>query len=243
MGRMSGANPADGPPGVDSGRPGAGEAGAPAEPHARTAAGTVPAVDEAPIPREEAYGAGLPEGMQPPRKEKSRLRQTVRDMVLTMLVVGGVVVFLYVMVMRPQPDPVRTVDVDAATVTAVQADAFPILVPTGVSPDWRATSARFTPGPDAGTGQWFVGYVTGDNRYAALAQADYDLKRFVKDQTLDGVPDGTQTVGGLEWVRYNSEATGQKSLVRAQGAEATVVTGTLSYDELAAFAETLRPAG
>lgn len=205
-----------------------------------------PLPDDAPIPRDEAYGPGLPEGMQPPRPEKPRVRQTVRDMVLTLLVVGGMVLFLYVMVLRPKPEPVRQVDVNAATVTAVQADALPIEVPTGLDSGWRATSARFTPGPEAGTGQWFLGYVTPDDRYVALAASDYDAKKFIDDQTVSGTPDGEQDVDGVTWKRYfapgNGNVQDQRSLVRQQDGVTTVVTGTVSYDELATFIATLRTA-
>ena len=45
---------------------------------------------------------------------KSRKNQTVRDLVLSMLVVGGFVAFLYIIVIRPTPDPVRVVDAIAA---------------------------------------------------------------------------------------------------------------------------------
>ena len=174
------------------------------------------------------------------------MRQTVRDMVLTLLVVGGMVLFLYVMVLRPKPAPVREVDVDAATITAVQADALPIEVPTGLDPGWRPTSARFTPGPQPGTGQWFVGYVTPDDKYVALAASDYDAKQFVDDQTVSGNPDGEQEINGVTWKRYfapgNGNVQDQRSLVREQSGVTTVVTGTVSYDELAAFIGTLRTA-
>ena len=49
----------------------------------------------------------------------------MRDLVLSMAVVGIFVAFLYLVVLRPTPDPVKVVDVTGPATVAQQAGAFP----------------------------------------------------------------------------------------------------------------------
>ncbi|RTK97628.1 MAG: DUF4245 family protein, partial [Lysobacterales bacterium] len=61
---------------------------------------------------------------------------------------------------------------------------YPIYAPTGLSSEWRATSARFEADGDATV--WFLGYVTPENQYIAVAQTDGDSGDFIEEQTLEG---------------------------------------------------------
>lgn len=167
---------------------------------------------------------------------KPRSSQTVRDLVLSMLVVGGFVAFLYLIVLRPMPEAVKTVDVPGPAAVARTADVFPIAVPIGLASGWRATSARFEPGPDPGTGTWFNGYVTPDNQFVAVAQTDHDVKSFVKDQTKDGVQQATVIIDGRTWQQYRAADGSQYSLVQTSPEATTIVTGTVTYGQLEEFA-------
>lgn len=176
-----------------------------------------------------------------PRSAKSRANQTVRDLVLSMAVVGLFVAFLYVMVLRPTPDPVRVVDVAAPAAQAQVAGVFDVLVP--VLPDgWRATSARFSAGPTQDTGQWYNGYISPSGEFAAVAQQDYDTANFIKTQTKDGTSQGTVEVAGQQWTQYVSADSADRSLVRPDGDATVVVTGTVPEPELEQFAASLRSA-
>lgn len=176
-----------------------------------------------------------------PRSTKSRANQTVRDLVLSMLVVGLFVAFLYIMVLRPTPDPVRVVDVAGPASQAQVAGVFDVLVP-GLPEGWRATSARLSAGPTEDTGQWYNGYISPTGDFVAVVQQDYDLADFVKTQTQAGTPQGTVEIAGQQWTRYGSPGASDRSLVR-QGADGTVVvTGTVPDAELEQFAASLRSA-
>jgi hypothetical protein len=167
---------------------------------------------------------------------KPRSSQTVRDLVLSMLVVGAFVAFLYVIVLRPMPEAVKTVDVVGPAAVARSAEVFPIAVPVGLASGWRPTSARFEPGPDPGTGTWFNGYVTPDNQFVAVAQSDHDVKSFVKDQTKDGVPQASVVIDGRSWQQYRAADGSQYSLVQTAPEATTIVTGTVTYGQLEEFA-------
>ena len=66
------------------------------------------------------------------------------------------------------------------------------MAPTGLSAQWRATSARFE--GDENDTTWFLGYVTPEDQYVALAQTDGDASEFIADQTLQGQSDGERSV-------------------------------------------------
>lgn len=173
---------------------------------------------------------------------KDRARQTVRDLVISMAVVGAFVAFLFLIVLRPTPDPVKTVEVAGSAQQAQATGAFEVLVPQGLPPGWRATSARFTPGVDPGTGTWFNGYLNPDDAFVAVVQQDFDVEDFVIEQTDQGMPEGTVTIDGVNWQQYASAESGELSLVNVSPEVTTVVTGTVGYDQLEDFAGRLRPA-
>jgi hypothetical protein len=68
----------------------------------------------------------------------------------------------------------------------------------------------------------------------------------VNAQTNRGAKEGTLLVAGQEWTKIDRKDKVQFSLVsRGAGPKdlTTIVTGTGPYDELAAFAASLRPVG
>lgn len=169
---------------------------------------------------------------------EDRAKRGVRDLILSLAVVGVFVAFLYAVVWRPSPDPVRVVD-PAPQLEAARAQAdYQVLAPVGLSEQWRPTSARFD-STGEGASTWFVGYVTPDTQYVALAQTDGPPAEFIDEQTLAGRPDGSRTIAGRQWQQYVSGA--QRSLVRTPDGSTIVVTGTVGYDQLQDFVERLRP--
>ncbi len=172
---------------------------------------------------------------------KSRANQTVRDLLISMSVVGIFVAFLYLIVLRPTPDPVREVEVAGPASVAQSAQAFDVVVPVGLPEGWRATSARFTPGPSEDTGTWFNGYIDPNGEFVAVVQQDFDLEGFIAEQTDDGTPEGTIELVNGSWQRYYSAETDERAIVLNDPNVTTVVTGTVPYAELEAFAVLLRP--
>lgn len=167
-----------------------------------------------------------------------RTKRGIRDLILSMAVVGIFVAFLFAVVWRPSPDPIRTVDpVPQFEAARAQAD-YTVLAPQGLSADWKPTSARFEAEGDDAT-SWFVGYVTPEGQFVALTQSDADPVEFTEKQTLQGTPDGERVIDGTTWTQYI--ANDQRSLVSTADGATTIVTGTVSYERLQAFVERLAP--
>ena len=168
---------------------------------------------------------------------EDRTKRGLRDLILSLAVVGIFVAFLFAVVWRPSPDPVRTVDPAYQLQVAREQATFDVLAPVGLSDQGKPTSARFEAG-DGDSTVWFLGYVTPEQQYIAVAQTDGDAEQFIEEQTLEGSPDGERQIAGQTWQQYVSGD--QRSLVRSDPRGTTVVTGTVSYEQLQSFVERLR---
>jgi len=170
------------------------------------------------------------------------MRATVRDMALSMGLVVVVIFFFMALTWRPQPDPVRAVDSQPVAQAVADAVSFPVLHPT-VPAGWRATSARYEETEQSNDEPvWFNGWVTAADQYVAVVQADTSAEDFVEEQTLSGVPLETAPAEiPSGWDAYMTNNEGQRSLVRQDLGVTTVVTGSVSWGELAAFIDMLQP--
>ncbi len=167
---------------------------------------------------------------------EDRTKRGVRDLVLSMAVVGLFVAFLFAVVWRPAPEAVKVVDpLPMLQVAREQAD-YPVLAPVGLDEQWRATSARFEQGESSST--WFLGYVTPEDQFIAVTQTDSSAGDFIAEQTAQGRPDGEREIAGRAWMQYTNGT--DQSLVLTGPSGTTVVTGTVDYDELESFIQRLR---
>ena len=167
-----------------------------------------------------------------------RMRQTVRDMLLSMLVVTGVVVLLVFPWTRGTPDPVKVIDVTPVVQGARETESWPVLAPKGLSSDWRATSARVSTASD-GQDIVHLGYVTPAMTYAGLEQSATKALTFVSESTVQGEQTGTSEVGGRTWQRFESPDGLHRSLVRASDGATYIVTGTADWAGIETFTRSL----
>jgi hypothetical protein len=171
-------------------------------------------------------------------RAQRRMRQTVRDMLLSMLVVTAIVLVFAQPWNRP-PAEVVTV-VDPAPVIAAARESLPwqVLAPTGLPPTWRCTSARFDL---AGDGEQIVhlGYLSETDRYTGLEQSATRVLSFVPDMTLSGVEAGSAQIDGATWTRYETADGRRRSLVRADSGVTYVVSGNGDWAEVVRFADSL----
>lgn len=172
---------------------------------------------------------------------KSRLSQTARDMLLSIGAVIALVALIALFTYKPADEKIRVVDYQPTVAAARSTGAFDVAVPTGAAKDWKATSVRYVPSAaDPKIATWHLGFITPTNQYAALEQTNGTDPNFIKESTAKGMPDGEQVIDGQKWLRYYSSDTGHRSLVSSKNGITTIVTGTLTYDELVAMATSLR---
>jgi hypothetical protein len=166
----------------------------------------------------------------------------VRSLAIVLLVIGAIMLVTW----RPQPDAVRVVPIDQQLILATTQADFDVLVPVGLTDDWRSTSVRWEPTEASGIAPvWHVGYVTPTDQYLQFTQVaaqasptDIDSTSFIGEQTLAGSPGEFVTIAGEEWQRWESSE--RSSLVRATNSDVTVVSGTGKWPEIEQFAGALR---
>ncbi|MFB7271627.1 DUF4245 domain-containing protein [Streptomyces sp. NPDC056244] len=167
-----------------------------------------------------------------------RGRQTVRDMFLSMAVIGVVVAGIYVFI--PHDDkavPVKAVDYRVELLTARRAAPYPVLAPAGLTGEWKPTSVSYSvQDGDA----WHLGFLDPDGEYVAVEQSTAPARKYVPEVSQQAADTGSsQQVAGETWRRW--EGSKYDALVRTEGKATTVVTGTASYERLAEMAAALDP--
>jgi hypothetical protein len=174
------------------------------------------------------------------REERAsrRLRQTVRDMTISMLVVAGAVVVLVAPWNRTTPDPVTVVDPSSMISGARDAEPWPVLAPVGLPSTWRCTSARITV---AGDGQDVVhlGYLTPTTTYVGLEQSATKELGFVAEMTVGGRQTGSAVIDGVTWQTYESPDGKHRSYMRQADGATYVVEGRSSWADLTTFTDSL----
>lgn len=168
------------------------------------------------------------------------MRQTVRDMILSLGVVLGIIGLIMVLTYKPLPDPIREIDIVPSSATALIESDFDILMPTVEGQ--RATSVRWWPSEASGENKvWHIGAVVTDadgvQQYLQLSQSRATGSDYVAEQTSDGVVTGTREVDGIVWQVYESEK--RRSLVTEREGVTIIVGGSGSLDDVVAAAQTL----
>ncbi|MQS36941.1 DUF4245 domain-containing protein [Streptomyces katsurahamanus] len=165
-----------------------------------------------------------------------RGRQTVRDMVLSMVAIGAVVGVIYLFLPNDEEaDPVKAVDYGVELVTAQRAAPYPVVAPEGLPASWKATSVSYK-GFEANA--WHLGFLDPDREYVAVEQSTEAKGKFIPKVTHRAEDTGrTQKVNGETWQLWKGEK--YDALVREEKGVTTVVTGTAAPERLTQMAEAL----
>ncbi|MFJ9207440.1 DUF4245 domain-containing protein [Streptomyces sp. NPDC102264] len=165
-----------------------------------------------------------------------RGKQTVRDLFLSMAVIGLVVAGIYVFIPHDEKGiPVKAVDYRVELLTARRAAPYPVLAPAGLAETWKPTSVSYK--RESGNA-WHLGYLAPDGEYVAVEQSTSAPEKYAAEVSQQAADTGkTQQVAGETWQRW--EGPKYDALVRTEGDATTVVTGTASYERLAEMAAAL----
>jgi hypothetical protein len=172
---------------------------------------------------------------------KHRANNTLFNLVIAIVASLALVVFLALVVVRPDPAPAETVNVADIASKAASTTSGPLLAPV-VPLDWYANKA--TIGTRAEVLTWYVGYVTSTTQFIALNQgidANPTWQAFVLDAALET---GTVTVGGLTWTVYDqreadSPGNHAYSMATQSNTSTIVLHGTASTAEFELLAASI----
>ena len=200
-----------------------------------------PAISALPIVDDHGDVAKTPRGFE-----------TVRDMVLSMAVVGAVVAGLFLVVVWQRPEVqgsiTPVVDVDGVIAQVQVSGPFTVRQPSDLPEGWTPTSARFEDAAESGAlggSVMHIGYVTPDGSYAEVKQTDAARDVALSEWVDGAVVDGTQEpieIAGVTWRRAVSADTGKMALYVTTDddpAVLVVVTGKADWPELEQLAASL----
>jgi hypothetical protein len=173
------------------------------------------------------------------RRAARRANQTTFNLVLALLASLGIVLFLVVVVVRPEMEP-KTVDYRQIGVEAQTGVGEPLAVPDLPS-DWTANRAELVATPADGVARWEIGFLTPGGAYIGLVQGIDANPSWVADQVRSAPVAGTERIGGLTWQAYDRRDVDdpgnvEYALVTTSGASTIVLGGTASDEEFVVLA-------
>ncbi|SNT17779.1 Protein of unknown function [Asanoa hainanensis] len=168
-----------------------------------------------------------------------RSERRPRDMVISMLVllVPILLAFGVYRVFFDGNDPLA-VDPAVAIDDARHANAFPVLVPTGLSDEWTTVTARWQQ-IDGGKALR-LGFVSPDGKGAQVLQTDADSTKVIPAElTSEARAQGTAEIAGGSWQTYSTRP-GERALVKLDPDRTVIVVGDAADADLRTLAGSLK---
>lgn len=169
-----------------------------------------------------------------------RGNKTIRDLGLSLLVLGIVVAVIYLFIPHDsKADPVKPISYSVELGQARRDAPFKVAGPEGLSARWRATSVTYS-AADPHKVSWHLGFVDPEDQYVALEQSNGEPAPFIAEVTLGAHRDGSRTVsaGGQVWERWTGKR--YTALVRKEQGVTTIVLGTGPDSQLTQLAAALQ---
>jgi hypothetical protein len=173
---------------------------------------------------------------------KRRGNQTAFNLVIALVASLGIVLFLVLVVARPDPSGDKSVDYAAAAADAQSGVDTELVVPT-VPADWWANRAGLETGAD-GVTSWQIGFITGTEKYIGLLQGIDANPSWMATQVENARPSGEVSIGGISWSVYDNRDDDDPgnlayALVTVIGDSTIVLKGDASDEEFATLASSV----
>lgn len=160
-----------------------------------------------------------------------RAKQTIRNLILSMLVTLGVVLLIVLGVPRDDSNRIAQVDYQQIAQEAAASVSQAPLAPN-IPDDWWSNSARLQ--TEFGVSAWYVGFVTDDNQYLGLSHA-FESNPSWEALSLQGNwLESEVEISGLTWEIWptltpsSPPGTKELAMLHRFDGEAVVIYGTAS---------------
>jgi hypothetical protein len=167
-----------------------------------------------------------------------RAAQTTRNLVWALVATLLVVLFLVLVVVRPDPATVDPIDFPAAAAQA-QAGVDETISSPVLPPGWSSNKAELT--TDGEIDVWYIGLITPGEQFIALNQGINANSTWVQNLLDKKKTTGSVQLDGIEWQVYDhrdSDDPGNLAyaLVTEVGNSTYVLNGTASDQEFETLA-------
>lgn len=172
-----------------------------------------------------------------------RGNKTLRDLILSLFVLGFVVFAIYLFIPHDShADPVVVVPYSVELGQARRDAPYPVAGPEGLGADWRSTSVTYSD-TDPKNVTWHIGFVGPKQQYVAIEQSNAASDAFAAAVTLGSHRDATRTVAvaGQSWDHWSGGR--YTALVHKEPGHTTVVLGTGPESTLTTMAAAIQERG
>lgn len=132
---------------------------------------------------------------------KHRAKQTVVNLVLSLVACLGIVIVTVLAVPRDDSNRIKPVDYVAAASAAEASSKLDLLSPT-LPTGWWANQAKWNESASDGVKVWKVGFVGPKNQYVGVTQGFAVNPTWVALQTVNFVPDTESKATNLTWTKW-----------------------------------------
>jgi hypothetical protein len=191
---------------------------------------------------------GRPETAEETARRKSqasadhRRRQTVNNLVYSLLATVALVVVIVLMVPRPTPAPVKSVDYVKIAQQGDGSEPDPLLTPQ-LPKGWTSNSAQLRQKTDDRVDEWYIGLITPAQQYIGLVQGFHANDTWLGDQVAHSDPVSSVVIDGVKWSIYDNRQTSRDvgdvkyALSAKHGASSVVLYGTAGTSEFTKLAD------
>lgn len=150
---------------------------------------------------------------------KHRAKQTLRNLVLSLIACLGLVLAIVLIVPRDDSNRIQPVDYKAAASQAASASGEAILAPE-LPQGWWANRTNWVADPADGVAYWKVGFVGPKNQWIGMTQAFDVNPTWIALLSKNHMPNTESQIGFENWTKW----------VLAEGSEGEKTLWTLERD-------------
>lgn len=178
---------------------------------------------------------------------KRRQRQTVRNLVGSLVASLAVVAVIVLLVPRNDRPIERNVDVPAVAAQAQVGIEQQLAVPD-LPEGWRSNAAELRDNRADGITAWYAGYLTPSDEFAGMYQGLGANPTWTAGLLANTIATGVTTIDGIEWTVYDNRETSadvgnaRYGLVTEAGDSTFVLLGTAPPEEFETLARAVAPA-
>lgn len=171
-----------------------------------------------------------------------RAKQTVRNLVFSLLATLGVVALVVLGVPRDDSSLIERIDYQAVASEAEVSLGKSVLAPQ-LPDSWWSNAARME--KQLGLDVWYVGFVTDDNQFLAISQAFNSNPSWEADILAGNSLAGTVEISGLIWEIYPTQSpsdppgTKELAMLLRESASTVVIYGTAADADFEVLAQAI----
>jgi hypothetical protein len=166
-----------------------------------------------------------------------RTRQTVNNLVFSLLATLAIVVVIVLLVPRPQPVATPNVNYSSIAAEAQGSEPDPLIAPKLPS-SWTSNSAVLHTKTADGVDDWYIGLISPDQQYVGVTQGFNANSSWLAERVNRGLASGTDTIDGVQWTIYDNrnastdQGNVKYALTATAGHSTYVVFGTAAPAEV-----------